>query len=64
MDETHTVKYTRNTYYWYKGFFFSEKNIVWFHETNEVTLHIGTNNSILTKSGVITFWNWAFHMNN
>ena len=37
-----------------KGFFVK---IVWFHETNGVTLHIGTSNSILTKNGVIAFWN-------
>ena len=36
--------------------------IVWFHETNGVTLHIGTNNSILTKNGVIAFWNWALYL--
>ena len=48
------------SYYWDKGFFFEK--IVWFHETNGVTLHIGTNNSILTKSGVIAFWNWALHI--
>ena len=52
FDKTHTVKYTRKTYYWEKGFFFFffflEKK-VWFHETNGLTLHIGTNKSILTK---------------
>ena len=42
-----------------KGFFVK---IVWFYETNGVTLHIGTNNSILTKNGVIAFWNWALHI--
>ena len=60
FDKTHTVKYTRNTYYWDKLWFFEK--IVWFHETNGVTLHIGTNNSILTKIWVITFWNWALQM--
>ena len=29
---------------------------------NWVTLHIGTNNSILTKSGVVAFWNLALQI--
>ena len=35
----------------------------WFHVTNGVTLHIGTNNSSLTKSRVNHLWNWAVLFN-
>ena len=38
------------------------EKIAWFHETNGVTLHIGTNNSFLTNSEVSSFWNRALHI--
>ena len=64
MSRSHLTKSHSKVYHKYlllrQRVFFVK--IIWFHETNGVTLHIGIKNSILTKSGVIAFCNWALQI--